>query len=180
MDELIAKAKQGDDDALRQIMHQYSNLIHSITNRYYLVGGDKEDLLQESMLGVFSAVCSYDSSKGAFPSFVKMCVLRRVLDAIDKDNSLRNKPLSGYVELSNISQANSGDDPLDILIDREIANNIMHSIDKLLTPSEKDVLVLFVEGYTYKDISDKLNISYKAVDGTLQRAKKKLSNIRGK
>ncbi len=178
MDKLILLAKQGDDDALRQIMEQYRNLIHSVTNRYYLVGGDKEDILQECMVGVFSAVCSYDESKGAFPSFVKMCVLRRVLNLVDKESSLKSKPLSGYVELSSIAEVEGGHNPLDILVDREIASNLMLAIDKELTPAERDVLLLFIEGYSYRDISTKLGITYKSVDGTLQRAKKKLSKIK--
>lgn len=171
-------AKQGDEDALRQIMEQYRNLINRVTNSYYIVGGDKEDILQECMVGVFSAVCSYDESKGAFPSFVKMCIMRRVLSIIDKDSSLKSKPLSGYVELSAIAEVEGGHNPLDILIDREVASNLRQAIDTLLTPAERDVLLLFVEGYSYLDISAKLGITYKSVDGKLQKAKKKLSNIK--
>ncbi len=178
MDELIVRAKQGDDDALREIMAQYGNLIHSIANRYYLVGGDKEDLLQECMVGVFSAVCKYNESKGAFPSFVKLCVLRRVIDAVDRDNNLSNRPLANYVELSQVTTDMHSDDPLDMIIDREVLASLTKAIYTVLTPAERDVLLLFVEGYSYKDISAKLGISYKSVDGTLQRAKKKLSSIK--
>lgn len=175
MDSIITRAKQGDNDAMQEILNQYRNLIRSVANRYYLVGGDKEDLLQEAMLGVFSAVNSYDESKGAFPAFVKICVIRRVLNAVDNSNSIANKPLSNYASLSTVATRVSDNDPLEILIDKEVSLKLQEDIARLLTARERQVLELFESGYSYAQISQQLDISYKAVDGALQRAKKKLS-----
>lgn len=175
----ILLAKQGDQAALEAIVADYKPLIRSLANKFYLVGGDKDDLLQEGMLGLYFAVQGYDANKGAFASFVKLCVTRQILDAVKKDGAYLNKPLSGYVELSTVEdELPLCDNPLENLLKREYAEKVGEIIDTQLTVTEKQVLALFAQGYSYDDISAKLNKSYKAVDGALQRARKKLQQIK--
>ena len=175
MDEIIKQAKEGNQSAMEQLVNSYKGLIRSLANRFYLVGGDKDDLLQEGMLGLFYAINYYDEDKGSFPSFVQLCVLRQILDAVKRDNGAKQKALSNYVELD--VAANLTDEvnsPLDNLLQKEYSAKVATVINENLTPFEKKVLLMFADGYSYDDIADKTNKSYKAVDGALQRARKKL------
>ncbi len=178
--QLIEAAKQGDSVALETIADSYKGLIRSIVNRFYIVGGDKDDLLQEAMLGLFNAVIGYDETKGAFPSFVKTCVLRRVLSVVRKVNGDKYKPLVNYVELSEADSIAESptDNPLTVLLEKEYAQRVEDAMDSLLTSAEKQVLQMFLDGYGYEDICKQLNKSYKSVDGALQRARKKLLQLK--
>ena len=175
MDEILKLAKEGNPGAIEQLVSSYKGLIRSLANRYYLVGGDKDDLLQEGMLGLFYAITYYDEDKGSFPSFVQLCVLRQILDAVKHDKGVGQIPLSNYVELDVV--ANSFDalnSPLDNLLRKEYSEKVARVINEKLTPLEKQVLLYFADGYSYDDIAVKTDKSYKAVDGALQRARKKL------
>ncbi len=175
MDKIIEQAKCGNQLAIEQISAQYKGLIRSYANKFYLVGGDKEDLLQEGMLGLYFAVINYDEEKGSFPAFVELCVLRQILDAVKRDNGAKNKPLYNYVDIDEVRNViTDSSTPLENLLRKEHAERVAHIIETKLTPTEKQVIKLFSEGYSYEDISEKLGKSYKAVDGALQRARKKL------
>lgn len=175
MEEIIKLAKSGNQSAIEQLVARYKGLIRSYANKFYLVGGDKDDLLQEGMLGLFYAITYYDEDKGAFPSFVELCVLRQVLDAVKRDSGVKQKPLSNYVELdvaANLSDETNS--PLENFLRKEYAEKVSRLIKEKLTPYERKVLTLFADGYSYDDIAIKTNKSYKAVDGALQRARRKL------
>lgn len=174
MDKLIAQAKNGDERAIEQIVAQYKGLVRSYANKFFLVGGDKDDLLQEGMLGLFYAITNYNEEKGSFPSFVSLCVLRQILDAVRADSAIKNKPLSNSVEIEQIKDFADGSTPLEILIEKEYFNRITRLMQTKLTPLERQVLTLFAEGFSYDDIMGKTNKSFKAIDGALQRARKKL------
>ena len=92
MEEIIKRAKAGEETAIEEIVSNYKGLIRSVANKFFLVGGDKDDLLQEGMLGLYFAIINFDENKGSFPSFVKLCVARKIMDAVRKDNSDKNKP----------------------------------------------------------------------------------------
>lgn len=175
MDKLLSAAKNGDEQAIEQIVADYKGLIRSLSNKFFLVGGDKDDLLQEGMLGLFYAINRYDESKGAFPAFAQMCVLRQILDAVKHDNAVKQKPLANYVDLDMIAYlSDNGDGPLDALIKKEYYEQVFKAVEEYLSPLERQVITMFAEGFSYDDISAKLGKSYKAVDGALQRARKKL------
>ena len=175
MDEIIKLAKEGNQSAIEQLVSSYKGLIRSLANRFYLVGGDKDDLLQEGMLGLFYAITYYEEDKGSFPSFVQLCVLRQILDAVKHDNGVGQMPLSNYVELSVATKLlDEASGPLDSLLKKEYAEKVTRVIDEKLTPFEKQVLLYFADGYSYDDIAARTNKSYKAVDGALQRARRKL------
>ncbi|MCH5156742.1 MAG: sigma-70 family RNA polymerase sigma factor [Clostridiales bacterium] len=175
MEEIIKQAKAGNQVAIEQLVSNYKGLIRSYANKFYLVGGDKDDLLQEGMLGLFYAITNYDENKGAFPSFVELCVLRQLLDAVKRDNGASQKPLSNFVELETVAQlSDSVNSPLENLLQKEYAEKVAQLIKEKLTPFERKVLTLFADGYSYDDIAVHTNKSYKAVDGALQRARRKL------
>ncbi|MCM1289350.1 MAG: sigma-70 family RNA polymerase sigma factor [Corallococcus sp.] len=174
MENTIKKAKAGDQSAMNEIFENYKGLIRSVANKFFLVGGNKDDLLQEGMLGLFHAVTNYDESKGNFPSFVKLCVARQITDAVKSDTSYKNKPLATYEELSSAESLFDEHTPLEDLLQKEYSQKIARIIDEKLTPTERQALRLYSEGYSYGDIAQKLQKTAKSVDGALQRARKKL------
>lgn len=179
MDKIIEQAKRGNQLAIEQLSNEYKGLIRSYANKFYLVGGDKDDLLQEGMLGLYFAVINYDEEKGSFPAFVELCVLRQILDAVKRDSGAKNKPLSNYVDIDEVRNVIvDSSNPLENLLHKEYAAKVSKIIESNLTPLEKQVLMLFAEGFSYEDISEKLEKSYKAVDGALQRARKKLLTVK--
>lgn len=175
MDDLIERAKQGDESAVERLVADYKSMIRSLANKFYLVGGDKDDLLQEGMLGFFLAIHNYDESKGSFPGFARLCVMRQILDAVKRYSGANQKPLYNYVDLDAVADvSDSGPGPLDNLLRREYAQKISQIINEQLSPLERQVLLLFADGYSYDDIASRTGKSYKAVDGALQRARRKL------
>lgn len=134
MDKIIEQAKCGNQLALEQIASQYKGLIRSYANKFYIVGGDKEDLLQEGMLGLYFAVLNYDEEKGSFPAFVELCVLRQILDAVKRDNGAKNKPLYNYVSIDDVSNiiADSSN-PLENLLQREYAEKVSNYQNKIVS-----------------------------------------------
>ncbi len=174
MQELIRKAKKGDQSALNEIFSAYKGLVLSFANKFYIVGGDKDDLLQEGMLGLYFAVIDYDENKGSFPAFVKLCVARRIIKAVKESGAQKNKPLADYLEIDSAEQITDENTPFENLVKKEFSQKYNKIVQEKLTPLENQVCTLFAEGYSYDDISVKLHKSYKAVDGALQRARKKL------
>ncbi len=174
MDELIRRAKCGDQAAMNEIFDNYKGLIRSVANNFYLVGGDKDDLLQEGMVGLFHAVTNFDENKGSFPAFVKLCVARQVIDAVKRDNSDKNRPLKEHIDIANLENMTTESTPLGDLLEKEFSERIAKITREKLTLVEQKVIKLFVDGYSYEDIATKLQITYKAVDGAMQRARKKL------
>ena len=178
MDKIIEQAKRGDPTAIEQLVSDYKGLIRSLANRFYLVGGDKDDLLQEGMLGLIYAINSYDETKGSFPSFAELCVLRQILDAVKRDGAGKQKPLSNYVNLDATKDFTDGSNPLESLLQKEYAAKVARVLNEKLSPLEREVVTMFSDGYAYEDIMAKLGKSYKAVDGALQRARKKLTEYK--
>lgn len=178
MDKIVLEAKRGNQAAIEKLVSNFKPLIRSLANRFYLVGGDKDDLLQEGMVGLIYAINSYDETKGAFPSFVQLCVLRQILDAVKSDGAEKQKPLSNFVNLDVTKNFSDGSNPLESLLQKEYAEKVAKVIAEKLSPLEREVVVMFSEGYSYEDIMAKLNKSYKAVDGALQRARRKLTEYK--
>lgn len=174
---LVAKAKKGDSGSIERLVNDYKGLIRALANKFYLVGGDKEDLLQEGMLGLFYAINGYESQKGSFPSFAKRCVSGQIVDAVKRDSATKNKPLANYIDITKLENVPSQSSPLGSLLSKEYAERVAEVMDKNLTAAEKQVLELFAEGYGYDDIAEITGRTYKAVDGALQRARRKLAAV---
>ena len=177
MDTIIQEAKRGNPTAIEQLVSDFKGLVRSLANRFYLVGGDKDDLLQEGMLGLIHAINGYDESKGSFPSFVELCVLRQILDAVKRDSAVKQKPLYNYVNLDATKDWTDGSNPLERLLQKEYAEKVARVIAEKLSPWERKVVTLFSEGYSYEDVAAITGKSVKAVDGALQRARRKLTEL---
>ena len=164
------------DDRVFQILMQayYSMLIQII-----LSGGDKDDLLQEGFLGLLKAVDTYNG-KSSFKSYVYLCIRSKMITAIKKSLSGKNRPMCGYVslygqstELSRLFAAG----PEEKIIDEENASEFMEKVRSKLSKFEIIVLNYYLDGLTYTEISKKLGKEPKCIDNALQRIKKKISQI---
>ena len=190
--EIIELCKQGNDSAVNFVLEKYKPLVRKKARTLFLIGGDNDDLIQEGMIALYRAIKSFDSQAGLkFGSYAAVCIERQLYNVIKGANTLKNSPLNNYISLSShldnndtISnsfttledtlQPQNLSDPEDILIDKENVNNLEKIIDNVLSPMEKTVVKLYIDGCDYKRIALLLNKKPKAIDNALQRAKKKL------
>lgn len=183
---LIEDAKKGDDFAFEQLLKQYKNLVNSISRRYFLVGGDVDDLLQEGMIGLFKAVKTYNPNKNSsFASFANTVVERQIINAIKKANSQKNLPLSDYVALNHQGGIEgeegsvyylenvSANPEIKILKDDDV-KQMLKTIYNLLSNFERKILEEYLKGYSYTQIAQNLHKSPKSIDNALNRIKNKL------
>ncbi len=175
-DELILEAKSGDQNAMEQVFLRFKSVVRSIANSYFLMGGDREDLLQEGMFGLFKAVRDYQEGKNSFCTFAYICINRQIISAVKKYSGDKNKALQFYIPLENdlVAGISSNEDPLECTIAHEQREFLKQKISLKLSDFEQRVIHLFVTGYSYEEIAQNLNKSVKSVDGALQRARKKL------
>ncbi len=190
-DELIAMAQNGDAAALEAILTRYKPLVHKKSQPYYLAGGDDDDIVQEGLIGLYKAVMDFDKSRfPLFHVFAGVCVERRIISAVKKASRQKHNPLNSYVSLSDgdidgkygnslDTILNGGEelDPEHIFIEQEKLSGIETIIAETLSPFEREVLMLHINGVSYKETAQRLGRDAKAVDNAIQRIKKKLSEL---
>jgi len=182
--ELIMRARAGDDTAVEELLLRYRNLARSKARSYFLVGADRDDVVQEAMIGVFKAIRDFDPSRGvSFRSFAEVCVNRQVISAVKAANRLKHAPLSGSMSLDKPQVdgrplqdllAGHGEDPASTLVSADEMHALQQHIDEVLTDLELQVLRHHMEGKTYEQIADMLQRHVKAVDNALQRIRRKV------
>jgi len=185
--ELHNLISQGDASAENELVSRYTTLVRICARPYFLVGGDSEDLIQEGMMGLLSAVRQYDSSTGAsFKTFAEKCVKNRIIGAVKSASRLKHVPLNDGVSLeeilSNESQPNSAvlaDSfirmPEEQVLARECTNDFISSYSRYLSKFETTVLNHYLNGLSYSEIADTLGRSVKSVDNAVQRIRHKLA-----
>ncbi len=183
--ELVKLAGTGDQKAMNTLMERYKTVSASIVRRYFLVGGDNDDLMQEGMMGVVNAINTFNENKGEFKTYVYSCVKNRILSCIKTYNAIKHKPLKDYVSLS--SGLDDGDKtliiqdpklgPEDLFIENESKEELNQKIKLALSDSEYKILSHYIEGLSYSQISERTNKSVKSVDNAIQRIKKKIKKI---
>lgn len=182
-DERLAQlAKDGDAEAMETLIVRYRYLVTSIAHSYFLIDGDLEDLIQVGQIGVFKAINTYNG-KVEFKFYAYKVVKNTVLSAIKKSNTSKNLPLNNYIPLSgfvdgdndkNILLADENFSPEETYINNETEEELKDRIFSSLSKYESEILTYYLQGYTYVEISSKLNKSIKSIDNALQRIKKKL------
>ncbi len=183
--ELVKLAQAGEQKAMNMLMERYKVVSASVVRRYFLIGGDTDDLLQEGMMGVVNAINSFNENKGEFKNYVYSCVKNRIISCIKTYNAIKNKPLKDYVSLS--GGVDEGDKtlilqdpklgPEDLFIESESEKELNELIKGALSESEYKILSLYIEGLSYSQISEKSNKTVKSVDNAIQRIKKKIKKI---
>lgn len=184
--EMVRLAQKGDKDALLRILMRYKKLVLQKARSYFLMGADHEDLVQEGMIGLYEAIRDFNPERqSAFATFAELCVKRQIISAIKAASRQKHMPLNSYVSLQKPMGEDESNptlldliaardsDPEELFIDRESIINLEQHMQKVLSPFERNVLRLFIEGKSYQEISARLGKHHKAVDNALQRIKKK-------
>ena len=186
-EELIEKIRLGDSEAQNFLLDKYKNLVNMKANRFFLIGGENDDVLQEGMIGLFKAIQSFDQEKNnSFKTFANLCIERQLISAIKTSNRQKHLPLNSSFSLNTsafdenddtsvleVLDAKFVEDPLDTITKREYIEFVENKIDKNLSGFEKQVLSRYIQGESYVDIANKLNSPVKSIDNAIQRIRKK-------
>lgn len=189
-EEVVALAQRGDEKALEHIIARYRNFVHMRAQPYFLIGADKDDIIQEGMIGLYKAVKGYKHQKASFKAFAGVCVSRQIISAVKSATRQKHIPLNSYISLDknvfdseedatllDLLSDQSPQDPESILIDREHLDGIEYKINKTLSKLELEVLMYYLDGRTYQEIADLVRKDPKSVDNAIQRIKKKIEVI---
>ncbi len=183
-EELLALASSGDLQAEEMMIRRYSRVVRSLARPFFLTGGDQEDLLQEGMLGLLSAIRGYDAGKNAsFRTFAMLCIRRRLISAVRDSVGTQNVSLDDCLSLESslFDELSSRNDnmrgPEELLIDREEAQKRYQSLLQRLSAFEQSVLRCFLRGMSYREIAKTTKSSEKAVDNAVQRIRRKFQKL---
>ena len=189
-EDLIEIIKSGDKVAFDFLINRYKELVNMKVSKYFIIGAEKDDIVQEGLIGLFKAIKSYKSDmNSSFKSFANMCIERQLITAIKSSNRQKHMPLNSYLSL-NISAYDEQDgesdislidvfdsalieDPLDTITKKEYYKQIEETIDKSLSDFEKQVLNRYINGESYVQIAERLDTPVKSVDNAIQRIRKK-------
>ena len=179
---LWIQASTGDPAAEEALVIKYSRLVRACARPYFLAGADRDDLLQEGMLGLLSAIRHYNPEKSVqFNTFAEYCIRRRIFDAIKVSNRDKSIPLNNYISLESprfdeiySPAASSLQNPEELLIENERAEEVMLQLKGSLSNFENKILDLFLAGMSYSEMADLVGKTIKSVDNAIQRIKKKL------
>lgn len=192
-EELILRLREGETAITDFIMDKYKNLVRSKAKSMYILGADKDDLIQEGMIGLFKAVRDYDSGRDAsFATFADLCVSRQMYTAVQASRRKKHTPLNTYISLYGGNREKGEEDepeliaslaskvdlnPEELLIDKENVENLTRQIEKELSSFENQVFDLYLTGMSYTQIAKVLGRDEKSTDNALSRIKGKVKKI---
>ena len=174
---LVKRAQGGDREATEKLLRRHMNLVLARARQFFLAGGDTDDLVQEGMIGLYSAINEYDGREGkSFKNFAYLCVTRQILDAVKRSSRLKNSPLNNSVSLfdPHLEEFAGEEDPEAFLLDDESRAEFRLKLMKVLSDFEFRVMTMYLEGMSYLDICEATGKDIKSVDNALARAKRKL------
>lgn len=191
-EKLIENIKQQDSKALNCLIERYNDVVSMKANRFFMVGAEKEDMIQEGMIGLYKAVKSFNTEKqNSFKTFANMCIERQLITAVKNSNRQKHIPLNSSISLNAAAYDDNEDmdkmdvldvktlnDPSDIIADREYFESMENKIKENLSDFELQVLYEYEKGKTYAAIAEKLNAKIKSVDTAIQRIRKKANKIK--
>ena len=191
-EKLIENIKQEDQKALNCLIERYNEVVSMKANKFFMIGAEKEDMVQEGMIGLYKAVKSFNTEKqNSFKTFANMCIERQLITAVKNSNRQKHIPLNSSISLNAAAYDDNEDmdkldvldvkvlnDPSDIIADREYFESIENKIKENLSDFELQVLYEYEKGKTYAAIAEKLNAKIKSVDTAIQRIRKKANKIK--
>lgn len=188
-EDLARLAQEGDNSALEYLINTYKNIVRLRARKFFLIGGDYEDLIQEGTIGLFKAIRDYNPAKNtSFSTFAELCIRRQLYTAIKSANRKKHLLLNDSLSLDFQVEENANKNLSDIYADQSIMspdeimeseeklNEINKIIDTMLSPLEKTVIEMYLDGKNYREIAKIINKEDKSVDNALNRAKNKLRN----
>lgn len=187
-EEIVNLAKHGNVEGLEYLINKYKNFVRAKARTYFLIGADREDIIQEGMIGLYKAIRDYRVDRQAsFRAFAEICVTRQIITAIKTATRQKHIPLNSYVSLNKpvfdeesertlaeVVTTGKASNPEDLFINQENLMDIESTMHRILSPLEQRVVNLYLEGKSYVEIADQLGRHVKSVDNALQRVKRKL------
>jgi len=187
-EDIAIEAKDGNDIALEFLLNKYRNFVKAKARSYFLIGADREDIIQEGMIGLYKAIRDFKGDKlSSFRAFAELCITRQIITAIKTATRQKHIPLNSYVSLNkpiydedsdrtllDILSGSKITDPEELMINREEYNDIEFKMGEILSELELRVLTLYLEGKSYQEIAVELKRHVKSIDNALQRVKRKL------
>lgn len=190
-EELVQLIHQEDNRALDVLIRKYRRFVQKKARTYFLIGADREDIVQEGLIGLYKAIRDYDEEKlSSFRAFAELCVTRQIITAIKTATRQKHTPLNSYVSLDkpifdeesdrtmlDVIVGSKSIDPEEMLVNQEKLVSLEQKLSELLSSLEKQVLHLYLDGRSYQEISVELNRHVKSIDNALQRVKRKLEKL---
>lgn len=188
-EDLVERARTGSDGAIEELLRRYRHYARAKARTYFLAGADREDIVQEGMIGLYKAIRDFQSDKNtAFRAFAELCITRQIITAIKTATRQKHVPLNSYVSLNKGTSSENEEeraladllvgpaatDPAELVISAEEIANIRESMGRLLSSLETEVLQLYMDGKSYHEIAEMLGRHVKSIDNALQRIKRKL------
>lgn len=190
-DKIVELVQLGDNNAFNYIMNKYNNIVNMKASKFFAVGVDKDDIIQEGFIGLYKATKSFDTEKqSSFKSFANMCIERQLITAVKCANRQKNIPLNsafslntpayddGELDTLEVLDVHFVEDPLDTIANKEYFSQMQMKIDENLSDFERQVLFQYKQGKSYVDIAKEVNSKVKSVDTAIQRIRKKAMKIR--
>ena len=188
--QLVLRARNGDTKAMDTLIRRYTGFVRLKSSSYFLAGGDSDDLIQEGLIGLYKAVRDFRSDKEtSFRSFAELCITRQIITAIKTATRFKHSPLNTYVSFSQTpaGQESEGDctlgdalpgpgvdEPSIMVISTEELQSLVFCLGTGLSQLESDALRLYLEGSSYEEMAERLEVDTKTIDNALQRVKRKI------
>lgn len=187
-EDVVDFARDGDNIALEYLINKYKNFVRAKARSYFLIGADREDIIQEGMIGLYKAIRDYRVDKlSSFRAFAELCITRQIITAIKTATRQKHIPLNSYVSLNKPIYDEDSDrtlldvisgskitDPEELVISREEFEDIEEKMGEILSALEWQVLMAYLEGKSYQEIAEELERHVKSIDNALQRVKRKI------
>jgi RNA polymerase sporulation-specific sigma factor len=187
-EDVVVQARDGNGEALEYLINKYRNFVRAKARSYFLIGADREDIIQEGMIGLYKAIRDFRNDKlSSFRAFAELCITRQIITAIKTATRQKHIPLNSYVSLNKPIYEEDSDrtlmdvistarisDPEEMIINREEFGDIEEKMGEILSDLEWKVLMSYLDGRSYQEIALELKRHVKSIDNALQRVKRKL------
>lgn len=187
-EDIVEAVREGESEALEYLINKYKNFVRAKARSYFLIGADREDIVQEGMIGLYKAIRDFKGDKlASFKAFAELCITRQIITAIKTATRQKHIPLNSYVSLDKPIYDEDSDrtlldvicgtrvsDPEELIINQEEFIGLEDKMSEILSDLERKVLMLYLDGRSYQEIAVDLDRHVKSIDNALQRVKRKL------
>ncbi|GIO88362.1 RNA polymerase sporulation sigma factor SigH [Paenibacillus faecis] len=187
-EDIVEAVRNGDSEALEYLINKYRSFVRAKARSYFLIGADREDIIQEGMIGLYKSIRDFRGDKlASFKAFAEICITRQIITAIKTATRQKHIPLNSYVSLDKPIYDEDSDrtlldvicgsrvcDPEELIINQEEFTGLEDKMSEILSDLERKVLMLYLDGRSYQEIAVDLKRHVKSIDNALQRVKRKL------